>query len=360
MTNDPAPATPDDDSSNATDAPRRWAAGHVLIAVMVALVLGALFNARDLQATAERQPFGWQRDVALAFANPLVSVSDALGLDEPRNAVSSALGRGSLQEGEQPVATPTPTPSATATPTTRPSTTPTPTPTPSYRDMISATHPLRLYIGGDSMVEIQFGPAMEDLADDTGVIHVTGIDFDRGSGLSRPDFVDWPARLADVLVADDPEVMILWFGGNDAQPLKLDGVVYQVTDAEWQAEYRQRVADVMDQLDEAGVIVYWMGLPIPRDTDLQAKWMILDDIYQSEAEHRRAVTYIRMWELFSGPDGKFSEYLPNQHGDVVDMRLNDGIHLTTAGAYRAARVAIAQLMADFGIVPAADDEATSN
>ncbi|MFT5224143.1 MAG: hypothetical protein ACI867_002475 [Glaciecola sp.] len=349
-TDSTAPTTDEHDTPEALDAPRAWAAGHVLLVVVLALVLAGLFNARDLLATAERQPFGWQRDVAVAFASPLVTVSNAFGFDEPRNAIDQALGRGSLQPADAP-AEPTDTPTVAPTPAPTASAASTPTPTPSPSQEITATNPLQMYIGGDSMVEIQFGTALADVADDTGLMTVGQIDFDRGSGLSRPDFVDWPARLATVVAERNPEVMVLWFGGNDAQPLKLDGVVYQVSDPQWQAEYRQRVSDLMDQLDEAGIMVYWMGLPIPRDLDLQTKWRFLDDIYESEAASRKATTYIRMWELFTGDDGKFSEYLPNRNGDVVDMRLNDGIHLTTAGAYRAARVALARIIEDFGIEP---------
>lgn len=340
--------THEPDSSSPT-SPRTWAAGHVLVAVVIALVLGSLLNARDLLATAERQPFGWQHDVAVGLARPLVSVADALGLDEPRNVLSSALGRGSLQAGPEPTAapsTPSPTPTESASATA--------SPTPTKREMISAEAPLRMYIGGDSMIG-QFGGALADLADDTGVIDVTEVKYEFGSGLSRPDFVDWPARLADVLISQDPEVMVLWFGGNDAQPLKLDGIVYDVNEPEWQAEYRSRVAALMDQLDEAGVTVYWMGMPIPRSPELQVKLAILNEIYVSEAEQRKSVSFVRTWELFAGPDGNFSEYLPNQRGEVVDMRLDDGIHLTTAGAYRAARPTIATIIEDFGIVPVHDE-----
>lgn len=361
MTTTPTPRSPDNplraggEATEATPGGRAWSAGHVIIAVVVALIVGAVLNARDLQATAERQPFGWQRDLALAFANPLVSVADAVGLDEPRNVLNQAIGRDSLQADDEPVVVePTPTPSPTSTPTASETPTAEPTPTETER-LISAAEPLRMYIGGDSLVEIQFAPAMADLADDTGVIAVEQIDFDRGSGLARPDFIDWPARLRGVTEDLAPEVMVLWFGGNDAQPLKIDGTVYDVLDQEWQDEYRSRVSDLMDQLDEAGTTVFWMGLPIPRDTELQAKWEVLDEIFRSEAEPHEAIFHVPVWDEFAGPDGKYAEFLPNRNGDVVDMRLNDGIHLTTAGAYKAARIVMPLLIAHYGIEPEVDE-----
>ncbi len=81
------------------------------------------------------------------------------------------------------------------------------------------------------------------------------------------------------------------------------------------------------------------------------KFGIMNDVYASEAETRDGVTYVDVWDLFAGPDGRYSEYLTDRNGDERDMRLDDGIHLTTAGAYRAARPTIATIIEDFEIEP---------
>jgi len=344
--------TPADVSAPALAPPRQWNAGQVIVAVVTALVLGALFNANDLLATAQRQPFGRQRDVALALAEPLASASSAIGLTSPRTAMDRALGRldddASLSDDDASAqATPTTDPDASPGSQTPPTDEPEPVAVP-VRGPISATEPLRLYIGGDSMIG-QFGGALADLADDTGVIEVTEVKYEFGSGLSRPDYVDWPARLEGVVRSQSPEVMVLFFGGNDAQPLQIDGVVRQPEEPEWLVEYRSRVAAVMDQLVQDGVVVYWMGMPIPRSETMVIRLGLLNEVFESEAALRDDVHFVPSWELFAGPDGKYSEYLPDRNGDVVDMRLNDGIHLTTAGAYRLARPTITQIMADYGI-----------
>jgi hypothetical protein len=216
---------------------------------------------------------------------------------------------------------------------------------------ITADDPLTMYIGGDSMVG-QFGMALADLTDDTGMIATTEILYEFGSGLSRPDFIDWPVLMEGVSAEQDPEVIVLYFGGNDAQPLKIDDVVYEPEDAEWQAEYRSRVNALMTQLQDAGHDIYWMGMPIPRSETLQTRYLMLNEIYQSEADAHDAVVYIPAWDVFTGPDGGFSEFLPNASGELVDMRLDDGIHYTTAGAYRIARVAADRIIADYDIPPA--------
>ena len=110
----------------------------------------------------------------------------------------------------------------------------------------------------------------------------------------------------------------------------------------------------MDQLTEAGHHVYWMGLPIPRATRWSPSSGSSTTSTPPRPTTRDGVTYVDVWDLFAGADGRYSEYLVDDDGDEVDMRLDDGIHLTTAGAYRAARPTIAQIIEDFEIEPVED------
>lgn len=347
------------------DAPRHWTARQVVVAVGVALMVGALLNAESLLEIAERQPFGWQRDVAVTLATPLADASRAVGLDRPRWAIDVALGRRDEVAAPEspPPAAPERAPSAEPQEATPPSDELAGVPSLAHdgpadgqssgdadgsRRAVTAEDPLRMYVGGDSMVG-QFGMAMEILGNDTGMIETTEVTYEFGSGLSRPDFIDWPALLEQVSEEQNPDVIVLYFGGNDAQPLEIDGTVREPEDPEWQAEYRVRVAALMDQLSDAGHHVYWMGLPVPRSDTMVRRFGMLNAIYESEASERPAVNFVPSWDLFAGPDGAYSEYLEDDSGDLVDMRLDDGIHYTTAGAFRIARVAIAQLVDDFDI-----------
>ena len=100
-----------------------------------------------------------------------------------------------------------------------------------------------------------FAPYLERLLDETGLVDVE-LDYVVSSGLARPDFHDWPAHLRDTLGSSDPDIVIVTFGGNDAQGLTepcpngagscgVNVVVPQATEsnaAEWTAEYARRVA----------------------------------------------------------------------------------------------------------------------
>ncbi len=314
-------------------------AGRVIGVIVFALAIGLILNAPDIRRTAERQEAGWKRDVASAMIQPFEWFARTLRLDAPHNLIDSAIGR--QAEQSPPSTTTTTAPVPVATPET------TPTTAPSRRE-ITAADPLRMFIGGDSMVG-QFGPMLENTAEAGGLVEVTEVLYEFSSGLTRPDFLDWPVRLREIREVQDPDVIVLFFGGNDAQAIQIDGVWHEFGSDTWMAEYRTRVGDLMYELDEDGRDVYWMGMPIVRSDDFRQKVEVLNEIYRSEAERFESVNFVDSWSVFTGADGEFSEYLTDSNGDLVDMRLNDGIHLTTAGGIRLAEVAFGVIAENWGI-----------
>src|SRR5439155_25543933 len=105
-------------------------------------------------------------------------------------------------------------------------------------------------VGGDSMAEA-FGSSFVELASHLGPIHAD-LDFRSSTGLSRPDYFDWPAHFREELVRLRPEAVVVMFGANDAQAFELDGDALAFRSASWEAEYRRRVSTVMDQLTGGG------------------------------------------------------------------------------------------------------------
>ena len=105
-----------------------------------------------------------------------------------------------------------------------------------------------MWIGGDSMAS-EVGQSLSAL----------GIRRDHADAPCRhtrrvdaPDDSDWPAHPIDVVNQQNPEVMVVMFEANDAEKMKLDGKVYDVSSPEWQAEYRRRVDAVMTFLTQGG------------------------------------------------------------------------------------------------------------
>jgi hypothetical protein len=315
-------------------------AGRVIGVVIVALVIGLVLNAPDIRRTAERQEAGWKREIAIAVIQPFDWFSRALSLDTPHNLIDAAIGR---PPDEQPALATTTT--AAPPQVTTPETTTTAT---AARREVTAADPLRMFIGGDSMVG-QFGPMLENTAETGGLVEVTEVLYEFSSGLTRPDFLDWPVRLRDIREGQDPDVIVLFFGGNDAQAIQIEGVWHEFGSEAWIGEYRARVGDLMAELDQDGRDVYWMGMPIVRSDEFRRKVEVLNEIYRTESERFDGVTFVDSWSVFAGSDGEFSEYLVDADGNLVDMRLNDGIHLTTAGGIRLAEVVFGMIAENWGI-----------
>lgn len=312
----------------------------------VTLLVAALLDAEALHDTAESQPFGWRHDVATAFADPLVEVSRALHLTEPRHWLEDALDRPSTRPEPPPTTTPTTEPAPTTEPPTSepPSSATTATTAPARRTP-TAEDPLRLLVAGDSMTEA-LGPVLEELAEGTGVVAAERA-LEYSSGLTRPDYFDWPAHLASLLAEHDPEVVVVSVGANDAQGIQTpSGPASFGTDA-WVAEYRARVAATMDLLADEDRIVYWLGEPVMRSSDFDARMALITSVFREQAEHRPGIRFVDTRPTFAGDDGGYAAYLPDASGTPVLVRRDDGIHLTSAGARRLAVPLLDALRADW-------------
>lgn len=329
-------------------------AGMVLLVVVVALVL-ALFLSADAinrKAGGRRGNAEWRKKTAEVVA----TFSDAFGLDAPGQAVEDAvaplLGREQRTTGENnldELLAEAGLPSSSTTPSSPPSTDPgasvpeqittttidnrpkLPTPTPAS--------PLKMWVGGDS-ISYDFGIAVENIALESKLFTVTR-DSRASTGLTRPDYFNWPENLVRNVITDqDPDVIMVMFGANDAQNIPMPPPIggYVLGSEEWRTEYRDRVGKTMDLLrsPENDRLVMWVGQPIMGPQSGVEHLDQINYIYFTEAQKRPWVQYFDAYPFFSDPSGAYAKSLPNADGAVQVMRANDNIHLSTFGANRLA------------------------
>jgi hypothetical protein len=196
----------------------------------------------------------------------------------------------------------------------------------------TAEHKAKVYIAGDSDAGA-FGPSLMSLLKGTGVVDST-LDYKVSSGLARPDFYDWPAHLRQVIPAADPQIVVVTFGGNDAQDILIDGKSRGTTTPEWKAEYGKRVGEVMDYLTEDGRTLIWVGIPNADDPNFTSRLEPLRAVTMEQAAARPGkVVYIDTWARFTGRDGGYAEYVVDpRDGQVKPVRQGDGFHLNVTGA----------------------------
>jgi hypothetical protein len=352
-------------------------------------------------------PFGTSRTAALAMTGAIHGLATDVGLDRPALWVAATLGR----RDEVPRFRP-PTPAAaagahstvpvpTAAPTFRPrprtpvpvpvagpatitfpsavAAVATPTATPARRPAaglteeaqprplrplgpivprparpagraISPAAPLRVHIAGDSFAQ-PLGYHLARYGTRDGMI-TTQLDFKISSGLVRPDFFDWPARLAATMQAElPPEAIVVNLGGNDYQNLRTGEGVLRMGAPDWAAEYGRRAGVLMDLVEAQGARLYWVGMPITRDEGRNAAIRGMNAAVQAEAARRPWVQFVDSWSLFADAGGQFATYLPDETGQMVHVRQNDGIHLTMTGTQWVARQVYEAIGRDWDLAP---------
>jgi hypothetical protein len=300
-------------------------AGHVLVVMVVGLLLAALVNSDALVERAERKPFGSGRDRSLAIWHPVQDVAHVLQLHRLR-----ALGDDVVGDEDEPDDGELVGPDAPVTTTTLPPAEDLP---PELRAPTAAA-PLRVYIGGDSIVR-DAGESFLRIAAEDPLLSTT-MHYEIATGLTRPDFYDWPAALVADAEALGPEVMFIMFGGNDAQGIVgPDGTVHDTVDSPgWRAEYGRRVEIVMDSLRADGRLILWIGMPPVRSPGFQGRVDVLNEIYETAAEGRPWVRFVDLSTVLGDADGRYVERLPEVDGA---LRQSDGIHLARPGADHQAR-----------------------
>ena len=300
-------------------------AGRILATMVSALALAALVNADALVERAERKPLGPGRDRSLAIWHPVQDVANITQISRLRDLGDWLAGNEDEGGEVVPVAT---GPTTTVPPDVVRATVRTPAP----------GDPLRVYVGGDSIVR-DAGDAFLQIAASSPLFDTT-LHYENASGLTRPDFYDWPAALAEDMATHRPEVAFVLFGGNDSQGIVApDGQTFGGPgDAGWRAEYARRVAEVMDVLRAEDRVVYWIGLPPMRESGFDGRAAIMNTIYRDAAASRPWMAFLDTVPIFGDEDGQYVERKPDRSGNVVSLRQDDGVHLSAPGANQLARV----------------------
>jgi hypothetical protein len=210
---------------------------------------------------------------------------------------------------------------------------------PKEKTVPSADDPAELYVAGDSDAGT-FGPYLDRLMKQTDMV-TTFLDYKVSSGLSRPDFFDWPAHFAQQIPAVNPDIVVVTFGGNDAQGLRNLDTTWAVQhtpgtggdDNDWRAEYGKRVGAAMDYLGGDNRTLIWVGIPNDDNPEVTARLQVQNEVVMAEAAKRPKVVFVDTWKRFSGLNGGFAEVVQDPRDkEFKDVRASDGFHLNVTGA----------------------------
>lgn len=364
---------------------REASATMTLAGLALCLLIAALLSSGRLLTIAERQEFSDSRDRWINAAEVLDDSASAVGLDIGANAIERALhdeassdvvlgdqaasqqpGTSSTMEapatslttmGPQlpvttaPGAQPPTTPSTTAQPTTTTAPTTTTTPPLTMRQ-ITSDEPLRVWAGGDSLGEY-VGSRLQYKVADLSLAEFQ-LDYHISTGLTRPDYFDWPAQLSTAMLAGDdpsrrPEAVIFMAGGNDDQPMRTEDAKLATNSAEWLDEYRRRVATMMDITAYSDVRLYWIGLPPMKDERRESIAVNVNQLLAEEAALREWVTFIDIVPLLLDEEGNYNQYIVGPDGQSRKARERDGVHVTARASQWISQQVWDLLLADWAV-----------
>ena len=176
------------------------------------------------------------------------------------------------------------------------------------------------------------------------------VDIRNSTGLTRPDYFDWPAHARQQMSRRDPEAIVFMVGGNDGQHMRAGGRLLTAGSADWKAEYQRRATVMMRIYSGNGRRrVYWVGMPIARSGPLTGIYRVLNSAAREAAKQTTGVVYLDTWTMFTTKAGRYSDSLPDETGRVMRMRGTDGIHLNRAGSALLGRRVIDLLNADWHV-----------
>ena len=311
-----------------------------------AFAVWMLLFAPTLQHNAQVSPVGVRRTVSLDLVGPVAALSRGLQLSHivsltgrtnrlPGGTVGLTVSgprphppAGTVQHGHGtgPDGGPTPT---------------TPTTVPPNPKLPTAANPLRVLVVGDSIGLDMGGPLQSDLAG-TGIVNAA-LDARESTGLTRPDYFNWPAELTADLKATQAQVVVVMIGANDAQDfLGPPDVPY--TSAQWNTLYAQRVAQFMQIAGSGGAAVVWVGMPPMQNAGLAAQMSDINAVVQQQAVRAHPpVTYVATDKSLGTAQGGYTAFVTNAAGQIVNVRSPDGTHLTVGGGQVAAQQVINEL-----------------
>lgn len=313
---------------------------------VTALSLSALFSSEDLARTAARLPYGARRTAALAAVRPVASLSHSLYLDRPARWLAARVHPDAPLPPEVPPAgTVTTTPLRVRLPHAPAHAASSTTASVRVHRLRAPTaeRPWVVWVGGDSLAQ-RIGEELVTAAVATGLIRASH-DAHHATGLSRPDYFDWNARLALVRRLRRPDVMVLTLGTNDAEDLPCATGHCAFGSPGWDAEYRARLHAALGVMDGVPRVV-WLTLPPMRAAGFDRKMAHINALVREAASAHPNTLVLDTAPLVTAEGGAYTEYLPDAHGQSVMVRESDGIHVAREGSRRIARAVLDALADD--------------
>lgn len=191
----------------------------------------------------------------------------------------------------------------------------------------------RLLLIGDSL-SISLGEQLE-----RALAGAPGLDFvwdgTKSTGLTRPELLDWPRHLRDLVSQRPPDVVLVMLGTNDTMPVTApDGGHILFGDSGWDAAYAAKAEELLAICRQANpkVTIYWVGAPTMGEPTLAAGVDRINAALNAMCQ-ADGCRFINTRSAFADDQGRFARQAKDvASGETVAIRTPDGVHLTENGS----------------------------
>jgi hypothetical protein len=198
---------------------------------------------------------------------------------------------------------------------------------------------------GDSMIQIVDGFLKRRLERPQRVRVLS--DARISTGLSKPLLLDWPRLARRQVKRLRPRATVVFMGANDGFPMRNPaGQNVGCCGRPWVIEYARRARKMMrTYLFSGRGRVYWLLLPQARGGFFRRVFPAVNAALRRAARPLgKKVRLIQLDRVFT-PGGRFRQFI-TWHGQRVDARQKDGVHLSVQGASIAASYVIRRMRGD--------------
>lgn len=216
--------------------------------------------------------------------------------------------------------------------------------------------PQRAFLFGSSSMQSGFGPLLEAALEQGGITEVRREGM-ISSGLARQEFMNWPARLSEVVLEFDPQLVVVELGGNDAQSLADPTgrrVAAWADTATWEAAYTERLRQITAIGGARGATVVFVGVAHPREPAYAKSMCRVSGVQGTYAASSAGMAwYVPLWDITSNQDGSYKDRFVGASGRSHAIRGGDGTHFASYGAAWAAAVVAERILGRFDAPPPA-------
>ena len=154
------------------------------------------------------------------------------------------------------------------------------------------------------------------------------------TGFTRYRTLDLEQRASEQLRQQPVDAVVISFGANDNQAVFAEGHLHPLMSDGWKQVIGDRIDKFVAAVRSTGAVVYWVGLPVMRDPQLDADMQAMDAFYE-EHMRRLGVPFVDSRPLTLDAEGRYNAYLPDlKTGKPALMRTGDGLHMIGVGYQR--------------------------